>query len=370
MKMSWYLGLLKGILQVRALGRPVPLMTHWEITYRCNLNCTFCGSRLDPNAWGKETSTGQAKRIIDQLAELGTRVLNFVGGEPTLRSDLGDLLAHARSRGLRVAVTTNGVMDDQRRSMLLEADVLRVSLEGAPELNRELRRAPPGVDGMAEAIRTLEFLVAHNRRPAIGTTYSRRTRDADMDYLASLCRRLGIRMSIVPVDGYSFGDKRGGFDLEDARERQGKLDHLQFPLSESMARIQAVRARHRDVVTSGEPSWSVLRAGGLEKVGCLAMNTALSIKPNGDVALPCIEFPHRTVSSDDLRAAFYGPEAQEARRRQGTYWFCSNCQLFCMVYASSLVRLGPLLNVAREFVPQVLPQWAQTRPAGVAGDQA
>ena len=81
-------------------------MVHLEISARCQLHCSYCyaGGRTE-----EELSTAQWKAVIDDLAGYGVLQLTFGGGEPTLRSDLGELALHVRQRGLNLCMTTNGL---------------------------------------------------------------------------------------------------------------------------------------------------------------------------------------------------------------------------------------------------------------------
>jgi len=98
---------------VRLLQREVPFeslddpceVVHLEISNRCNISCPYCyvGAKA-----GRELSTGQWKRILDDLVSYGVFQVTFGGGEPTLRDDLKELALHARRRGLNLCMTTNG----------------------------------------------------------------------------------------------------------------------------------------------------------------------------------------------------------------------------------------------------------------------
>ena len=48
--------------------------------------------------------------MIDDLAAFGCPVLLFSGGEPCLRPDFVELMGYAKSRGLRVVLSTNGTL--------------------------------------------------------------------------------------------------------------------------------------------------------------------------------------------------------------------------------------------------------------------
>ncbi|MEV6953540.1 radical SAM protein [Streptomyces sp. NPDC051183] len=45
--------------------------------------------------------------VIDQLASMGARDVQFIGGEPTLHPHLEELIAHAHVRGLGIEVFSN-----------------------------------------------------------------------------------------------------------------------------------------------------------------------------------------------------------------------------------------------------------------------
>ncbi|MFI7025182.1 radical SAM protein [Micromonospora sp. NPDC049900] len=78
-----------------------------EITGRCQLNCWHCYADSGP-AGGHGSMTSQDwRRVIDQSAELGVRMVQFIGGEPTLHPHLPDLLGHALSVGMQVEVFSN-----------------------------------------------------------------------------------------------------------------------------------------------------------------------------------------------------------------------------------------------------------------------
>lgn len=122
----------------------VPEAVGWEVTRQCNLTCAHCytaASRRPPD----ELTTEEALRLIDEIADLGGRVLGFTGGEPLLRRDLEALCAKAVARGMACGVTTNGLLlDPERARGLKEAGLsfVQISLDGATaERNARLRGA-------------------------------------------------------------------------------------------------------------------------------------------------------------------------------------------------------------------------------------
>ena len=74
------------------------------LTYNCNNNCYFCytgGPRQVP-----ELTTREWKRAINKLWDSGIPQIVFTGGEPTLRSDLAELVEH--SQEFVTGLVTNG----------------------------------------------------------------------------------------------------------------------------------------------------------------------------------------------------------------------------------------------------------------------
>lgn len=77
--------------------------------YRCNNNCVFCYCGDKKDKW--EMSTQQAKEELESGRERGCSFVDFNGGEPSMRKDIMELVAHAKSLGYKtIAMTTNGRM--------------------------------------------------------------------------------------------------------------------------------------------------------------------------------------------------------------------------------------------------------------------
>ncbi len=80
------------------------------VGYRCNNNCKFCYVHADDGEMPNK-STLQLKGDIDKSRERGTTEIAFLGGEPTIRKDIFELIRYAKSKGFQqVKLTTNGRM--------------------------------------------------------------------------------------------------------------------------------------------------------------------------------------------------------------------------------------------------------------------
>lgn len=76
------------------------MIVSWMTTNQCNLKCVHCYQDAE-EATERELSTDEAKKMIDEIARAGFKIMIFSGGEPLLRPDIYELVAHAASRGLR-----------------------------------------------------------------------------------------------------------------------------------------------------------------------------------------------------------------------------------------------------------------------------
>lgn len=117
-------------------GNSLPLVVGWYITYRCNRVCDFCG--LSEVA-GDELDTNQVFAVIDRLADAGTKIIVFSGGEPLLRDDIGPVINHAKSKKISVGITSNGTFVKEKIDELAAADHVKLSFEGPKEIHDRIR---------------------------------------------------------------------------------------------------------------------------------------------------------------------------------------------------------------------------------------
>ena len=123
-------------------GLDAPICLTWEITYGCNLRCVHCLSSSGKRR-SDELTTAEAKRLIDEWAEMKVFYINVGGGEPMSRRDFFELMDYTLGRGIGVKFSTNGTLiDDAAATWIASRDYLdvQISLDGArPETNDPIR---------------------------------------------------------------------------------------------------------------------------------------------------------------------------------------------------------------------------------------
>ena len=106
-----------------------PVMAHIIPIRRCNLSCTYCNEYDD---FSKPVPAAVMIERLDQLADLGTTIITFSGGEPLLHPELDGLIAHIRTRGIIACLITNGyLLTPQRIRQLNDAglDHMQISID-------------------------------------------------------------------------------------------------------------------------------------------------------------------------------------------------------------------------------------------------
>jgi radical SAM protein with 4Fe4S-binding SPASM domain len=83
-----------------------PYRMDLAITYRCNNDCSHCYNARSRDY--PELSMKNWNHILDLFWKIGIPHIVFTGGEPTLREDLPELVAHAEQNGQITGINTNG----------------------------------------------------------------------------------------------------------------------------------------------------------------------------------------------------------------------------------------------------------------------
>ncbi len=128
----------------------------WNVGRRCNLRCVHCYSQSRDHEYAGELTYDEGIRLIDSLADFGVPVLLFSGGEPLMHPRILDLIAHARRRGLRAVLSTNGTLITPELATELKnfgLSYVGVSLDGLQETNDRFRGVQGAFDLALEGIR-------------------------------------------------------------------------------------------------------------------------------------------------------------------------------------------------------------------------
>jgi AdoMet-dependent heme synthase len=122
-----------------------PFTIAWEVTRACAYACVHCRADAmhtpDPN----ELNTDESLRLIDRLADFGSPILIFTGGDPMMRRDLYELIAYATQKGLRCSLTptATALPTTARLEKARDAGIRRIALSldaPRPEVHDNFRQ--------------------------------------------------------------------------------------------------------------------------------------------------------------------------------------------------------------------------------------
>jgi radical SAM protein with 4Fe4S-binding SPASM domain len=259
---------------------------------------------MSPN----DLSYHECSDIIDQLAEYAPLILVLSGGEPLWRRDVFDLAQRARSKGIRVALATNGTLVDEAMAhRIREAGIERVSisLDGADRATHDNFRGHAGA--FDAAVRGLKCVQEVGVSTQINTTVSQHNAH-QLPNILQLALRLGVDafhlFLLVPVGCGLTINEQQAIHGEDAEQilnwfYDRSLDSgMELKATCAPHYYRVVRQRRAEARRAGA-TLAELPSHGMNAMtrGCLAGSAVCFISHQGEV-FPCGYLP---VSAGSLR---------------------------------------------------------------------
>jgi MoaA/NifB/PqqE/SkfB family radical SAM enzyme len=329
----------------------------------CNLRCTMCRYWRIPR---RALALDVVRAVLEDAAALGCRKVHLSGGEVTLYPELPSVIAHATTRGLRVNLTTNGVLLDRGRArQWIDAGLhaVSVSLDGATAATHDAIRGVVGAfDQTIKGVRNLmrEILRQGSRlRLRINCVVQRRNLH-ELPDLVRLAVELGACDLVpMPVDG--------------ASADRPSLDALKRYNREVAPEVFRLRQRH-GLPTSDERIYpwgrsereQALAVRGLYALGhyerhlCYAPWLHAFVSHLGDVFACCMTAERMpalgNVNAQRLSAIFTGAayECFRADMRRRRLAQCGHCDQFLAENRLLAEALGPAPVPADRFPLPVL----------------
>jgi PqqA peptide cyclase len=295
--------------------RPYSLLA--ELTYRCPLACPYCSNPLKLRLDDKELDTSAWRRVLTQAAGLGVIQVHFSGGEPLVRPDLAELVAHARGLNLYTNLITSGVgADEPRLTRLRDAglDAVQVSLQDTRAAENDLLAGARSFDQKCRAI----SLVKQLGFPLTLNFVLHRHNLDRVEEVIELAVRAGaerLELAHVQYTGWAFRNRAALLPSRDQVERAAAV-------------VDAARRR-----LGGRPEILHVMPDYFQSLPKACLNgwgrMFLTVAPDG-IVLPCqsardiagLEFPN--VREAPLDAIWF--DAPVFQRFRGTDWMPEPCR--------------------------------------------
>jgi PqqA peptide cyclase len=298
-----------------------PLALLAELTHRCPLRCPYCSNPLDLQRASAELDTATWRRVFAEAAALGVLQVHFSGGEPLVRRDLVELVAHATKVGLYVNLITSGIrLDADRLDRLVEAGLehVQISVQDSDAASGD-RIA--GLAGAQQAKHQAAALVRAAGLPLTVNAVAHRQNLGRLEAIIERAVQLGAeRLEVAHVQYYGW-----------ALANRAALLPSREQLDKATATVEAARTRlaGRLVIDYVVPDYYAQRPkacmGGWGR-------RFLNVTPGGKVlpchaaeTLPGLRFP--TVAEASVSEIWYHSPAFAHFR--GTAWMpepCHSCQ--------------------------------------------
>ena len=307
---------------------PHPRYVVWELTLKCDLACRHCGSRAGrPRA--EELSVAEARSVVQQLADLGTEAVTFIGGEAYLHPDWLQIVEATAAAGIRATLTTGGRAFTRRMARKAARAGLTgvsVSIDGLRETHDTLR----AVRGSYDAARRALDATAAADLLVLANTQFNRLNMPEIDELVDVL----VGHSVETWQVQLTGPMGRAADRPEWLLQPFEILELIDRLSAAVQRVRAVHPGF--VVHAGNnlgyfgPHESTLRVAPYP--GCQAGVYILGIESNGDIkgcpSLPSAPYVGGNVRDRPLREIW--AEAAElafVRRRDGSHLWghCADC---------------------------------------------
>jgi len=302
------------------------------ITYRCNAHCNMC------NTWQYPSAPAEEITAADLASLPKVTFANITGGEPFLRADIGEFVELLRTKADRIVISTNGFFTDRVLALAKRYPELgfRISLEGLPAANDELRGIKDGFD---HGLRTLLGLRALGVKDiGFGITLSDRNAD-DLLELYELADAMGLEFATAAMHNTFYFHK---FDnvIEDKERVAGNLEELARRLLKTRRPKNWFRAWFNVGLAN-------FVRGGERLLPCDMGTDIFFVDPFGTVK-PCnaMDVSMGSLKTSSFAEIWESPEAREVRAR-----VCS-CDANCWMIGSVSPAMKKHIAVPARWVAQ------------------
>jgi radical SAM protein with 4Fe4S-binding SPASM domain len=223
----------------------IPLSGGIALTHRCNLACLHCYAKDnagEKGERGRELSTEQWKKIIDEIREAGCLYLLITGGEPLLRDDFVVLYAYAKQQGFLVTIFSNGTLVSGETIDLfrrLPPRRLEITLYGASAATHDRVTGVPG--SYLRCRRGIEMLLAGGVHVALKSVLLT-LNEHELSAMEKIARGYGIEFRFDAALFPSFAGDRSALDLRVSPERAVAME---FANPEVLAEMRKFVKRFR-----------------------------------------------------------------------------------------------------------------------------
>lgn len=285
----------------------IPITATIELTHQCNFRCHHCYNfdRTDKKPESSQTmGSAQIKKVIQELNQLGTLILNFTGGEATLVPELADYIAFAKKLHMEPRLKSNGSLLTSTKVQ----ELIRAGLAGADisiyghsqETYFQFTQNKYARENMTKGVKELKAAGVD----VLISIILHRHNVHELDQMIHFCDENKVRFNISTEITERYDGSNGA--------RSNEITSEQF--------INLLQGPHREYFEHSNPD---------KATQCSCARSMIGIGHQGDI-YPCIGAPVKSgnIFENSLPEIWNNsPELKKIRRlKQESFKQCSSCQ--------------------------------------------
>ncbi len=302
------------------------------VTYRCNARCHMCNTWKYPTQQEDEIAT----TILAKLPSLD--FCNITGGEPFLRKDIQEIVDILKKKSKRIVISTNGFFTDRILQVAKKNRNIgiRISLEGLPAANDELRGIKDGFD---HGLRTLLELQRLGLKDiGFGITVSDRNAK-DMIELYQLAEAMGLEFATAAVHNSYYFHK-----FDNAIAKREELESCFKELINELLKTRRLKNWFRAYFNYGLINYV---KGNKRLLPCEAGTENFFVTPSGDI-VPCNgsdeEWVLGNLKEQNWTDIWHSTKAEEVRSR------VRNCSKNCWMIGTAAPVMKKYIRIPLKWV--------------------
>ena len=293
------------------------------ITSACNLRCIGCNYGRG-FMHGHQLSLPMVRDLLDDAKTCGFRSVRLYGGEPLIHPDLPEMVRYGTDIGLRIYVTTNGILLNRHMDTLYQAGLRDVTIGfyGTDASYDEYVQKPGRFDLLRQSIEGVRRRYGNTIDLRLNWLLMRPTCNSKalhevMTFAETFSMAIQVDLIHYSLPYFNEGPER---ELQFRPEDRPAIEHIVRQLlqvkSKTPARLSQSEAGLRSI-----PEWLI--KGSDMKVPCDKYQM-IWVGADGTVQLCYVTFGLGNLHQHRLRELLFSPEHYKAS--QDCFQLnCSNC---------------------------------------------
>lgn len=319
-----------NVKQINHLSFPIQVSLYLNST--CQLNCKFCFYNEKRKTFKEINTKEKWVELIKKLKEYGLVYLSILGGEPTLYSDIDEILRVVDDLKIKTTITTNGYRVKETTLDLISNSKYITPTISLQSVSDPTNKSLMGIES-SYAMTTIEKFLSKGKKPRINTVITNQTEKEICD-IVDYCieKKIPDFYVDVYVDNHSNNNLRQR-TFKEYREIKENVER--YIISKNYQDKIFFQLQGCVFYSAYPESNEIYIETAYEKIkyGCEAGNTKIEIMPNGDV-YPCVMFGTEQYKYDncfqkDIKDIWYNSDyINELRNYRCQHKKCQNCKFY------------------------------------------